>query len=316
MQWDEYSFDPGSYGFDAGSYGSEYGSYDPSSYAGYTPDAGTGMSAVQGDSQYSPASGMAGGGVPPGGGMGAPGAQGLFGGGQMGGLNTLQGVLGVGGGLAGLIGALTGGGQVSKTMPQLGTAQTAQINQANQALQPAAQGQLPLQQMQASMLQALASGQIPPEMAKLVQSAYDPAYQDAATRSVNAGRQAGFFDNPLSSPPGGAIMGPAAAQLQGQQANSLLGLMQSLPQLFNAPVGNQIGAAQSQSGNLLQAANLGRGQTTSQPLGPQIGGIIGGGLQGMSQAIGQGQQQNSLNQLLQNQMQGQGGVNTGNYYGG
>ena len=237
--------------------------------------------------------------MPGGGGLGAPG-----------GLGLLQGGLGLAGGLAGLIGTLTGGGVTGTQTPRLPTNAMAQLNQGVGALGPAAMGQLPAQQMQMALLQSLMQGQIPPQMAALVARAYDPAYQDAATRATNAGRQAGFYDAPLSSPPGGAIMGPAAAQLQGQQANSLLGLMQSFPQLFNQPISNQIGAAGQQGGQLLQGAQLQRGVQQSAPLGPQIGTQIGSGLQGISQTLGQNQQNQALNQILQRQMQGQGGINT------
>lgn len=335
MSWDDWSFGSdygGDYGYSDGGYGDygnnyastpyddysySYGSYDPGAYAFDTeaPSPLAGIAGGVGMGGYTdPETGQVYGGGSGGmsSGLGAPGAQGLFGGGTMGGLNTLQGILGLGGGLAGLIGTLAGGGNGGAINPVLGTAQKAQINQANQALQPGAMGQLPLQQQQAGMLQALAQGQIPPQMAQLVANAYDPMYQDAATRSVNAARTAGFHDNPLSSPVGGAIMGPAAAQLQGQQANTLLGLLQTFPQLFNAPIGNQIGAAQGQSNNLLTAANLGRGQQSSVPLGPQIGAQVGGMLQGASQAIGQ----NDLMAQLQRMTQGQGGVGTGNFYGG
>lgn len=232
----------------------------------------------------------------------------------MGGLNSLQGLLGIGGGLAGLGGLLAGGGVTGTQRPTLPPNAMAQLNQGVGALGPAAQGALPLQQLQAQLLQSLAMGQIPPQMAALVQSAYSPAYQNAATQSIDAARKAGFFDNPLSSPVGGAIMGPAAAQLQGQQANSLLGLMQSFPQLFNQPIGNQISAAGQQGNQLLSGAGLQTGQKQSQPLGSQIGQAIGGGLSGMSQAIGQNQQNQMLGQILQRQLGGQGGIpNTGNY---
>ncbi len=294
-------------------YSFSYGSIDPSAYA-FDYSAPSPLGGIDGGGSFAhygqadPETGQVYNAAP----MTAPGAQGLFGGSPMGGLNTLQGMLGLGAGLSGLVGTLVGGGNRQTTSPVLGTAQKAQIDQANQALQPGAQGLLPLQQMQASLLQALASGQIPPQMAQLVAKAYDPMYQDAATRSVNAARQAGFHDNPLSSPVGGAVMGPAAAQLQGQQANTLLGLLQTFPQLFNAPIGNQIGAAQGQSNTLLNAANLGRGQQTSAPIAPQIGAQVGGMLQGASQAIGQ----NQLMEQLQRTLQGQGGVGTGNLYGG
>jgi hypothetical protein len=188
----------------------------------------------------------------------------------------------------------------------------AQLNQSNQALQPFALGQTPLQMQQAQMLQALSQGQIPQGYADLVARAYDPAYQQAATRATEQARQAGFYDNPLSSPVGGSIMGPAAAQLQGQQANSLLALMQSLPQLFNQPIQTQAGAAGNQSQALINAARQQIGSQQSAPLGPQIGQAIGAGLQGVGQGIGQQQaqqqQSNQMNSFLQALQRGNTGL--------
>jgi hypothetical protein len=278
-----------------------YGSFDPSSYQGFTPDAGTGISAVQSDSPYSPAGAMAG--TPYGSGSAAPGA-GPNQGSPFGGLG-LQGLLGLGGAGAGLLGALMGGGVQQTQMPQIGTAQKAAINQAPQGLTPFAQGTSPLQMQQSALLNALFQGQIPPQMAQLVANAYQPQYQQAATRATDAARQAGFYDAPLSSPVGGAIMGPAAAQLQGQQANSLLGLMQTMPGLYNTPIQQQIGAAGQQGNQLLSGANMGIGQQNTGNLPQQIGAQVGGALQGAGQALGQ-------NQLLQRQLQGQGGIN--NFY--
>jgi hypothetical protein len=229
---------------------------------------------------------------PTGGGLGSPGSQAPFGG------LGLQGLLGLGGAGAGLLGALMGGGVTGTAMPKMGTAQKAAINQAPQGLTPFAQGTSPLQMQQGALLNALFQGQIPPQMAQLVANAYQPQYQQAATRATDAARQAGFYDAPLSSPVGGAIMGPAAAQLQGQQANSLLGLMQTMPGLYNTPIQQQATAAGQQGTQMLQGANLGIGQQNSQPLGAQIGQAVGSGLQGMSQSIGQQNQQNFNNQLL------------------
>jgi hypothetical protein len=168
---------------------------------------------------------------------------------------------------------------------------------------------------QAQMLQALSQGQIPQGFSDLVARAYDPAYQQAATRATEGARQAGFYDNPLSSPVGGAIMGPAAAQLQGQQANSLLALMQSLPGLYNQPIQTQAGAAGNQSNALLNAARQQTGQTQSAPLGPQIGQAIGSGLQGIGQGIGQQAQQQQQSQAQNSFLQAlQRGNNTMSQY--
>lgn len=240
-----------------------------------------------------------------GGGGGLPmGGQGGFG-------SMLPGLLGLGGGLASMIGTIAGGGMGPK--PQMSVPQKAALNQAygaNQQLGQFATGQTPLQMQQAGMLQALANGQIPQNFSNLVARAYDPQYQDVARRATEAGRQAGFYDSPMTSPVGGAIVGPAAAQLQGQQAQSLLGLMQSLPGLYTNPIQQQMSAAQGQAGGF---TNLG-GQypvQQQQNIAPLLGNQIGSGLQGLGQAIGQNQQQtqqqqfqNSLLQAINRQRQG------------
>jgi hypothetical protein len=110
-------------------------------------------------------------------------------------------------------------------------------------------------------------------------------------------------------------MGPAAAQLQGQQANSLLALMQSLPGLYNQPIQTQAGAAGNQSNALLNAARQQTGQTQSAPLGPQIGQAIGSGLQGIGQGIGQQAQQQQQSQAQNSFLQAlQRGNNTMSQY--
>jgi hypothetical protein len=214
-------------------------------------------------------------------------------------------LLGLGGGVAGLIGTLAGGGTKQTTQPTLGTAQQAQINSANAMLSPGASGQLPLQQMQMSLLQALASGQgLPAGYQQLVEQAFEPKLGSLYEQATRAGRARGFHDAPGTSPAGGAVLGPGLADLQGQMAAAKLGLMQSLPGLYNTPIQSQIGAAGQASGNLLQSANLGRGQTVSQPLGPQIGQAIGAGLQGIGQSMQQAQQQQSMDQLLRQMQSG------------
>jgi hypothetical protein len=327
---DDGSFDFGSYGSDFGSFdsaGSDFAGSDlMSQYSGGADVLGSYGNAQQpyfSNLQADPAASVAsagGGGIMGGlgglfgggggGGLGAPGAGGLGGGG------SLAALLGLGGAGAGLLGTILGKGVTGTTTPQLPTAARAQLNQSNQALQPFALGQTPLQQQQAGMLQALSQGQVPPGFAQLVANAYDPAYQNAATRATTAARQAGFYDNPLSSPVGGNIMGPAAAQLQGQQANSLLALMQSLPQLFNQPIQTQAGAAGQQSNSLLNAARMQTGSQQSQPLAPQIGQAVGAGLQGIGQGMAANQQaaqsQQNWNSLLQ--AMGGGGNNTMSQY--
>ena len=247
-----------------------------------------------------------------GGGAGAgSGGGGLFGGvGAGGGLGT-PGLLGLLGGGAGLIGSLLAGGKTGSSTPIMSTPMRAAGNQSYDALQGLtqfAQGQSPLQQQQTALLNALANGQATPGLQQLIQQAYGPAWQSVAQQSIEGGRNAGFYDNPMSSPVGGAIMGPAAAQLQGQEANSLLNAMYQVPGMFQAPINAQIGAQGSQAtgfSNLMGQYPYGTQQ--SQPLGSQVGQGVAGTLlglgQGMTQNANQVAQQSWQNQMLQQQQQ-------------
>ena len=337
MQWDEFSFDPGSYGSDYGSY--DVSSYDitPPVYNTPTPDIlgsqgqyygnqanlGTGFvpnpSAPYDPSQSfgmsTPNYGMGeyGGGTPPQAGAGSGGSGGgLFpGAGPLGGLNTLPGLLGLGGAGAGLIGSLLAGGKTGSSTPIMSTPMRAAGNQSYDALQGLtqfAQGQSPLQQQQTALLDALARGQATPGLQQLIQQAYGPAWQSVAQQSIEAGRNAGFTDNPMSSPVGGAVMGPAAAQLQGQQANSLLNAMYQVPGMFQAPINAQIGAQGSQAtgfSNLMGQYPYGTQQ--SVPLASQVGQGAAGTLlglgQGMTANANQAAQASWQNQMLAQQTQ-------------
>jgi hypothetical protein len=243
---------------------------------------------------------------------GVPGAGsgggGLFGAG--GGLGTPS-LLGLLGGGAGLIGSLLAGGKTGSSMPIMSTPMRAAGNQSYDALQGLtqfAQGQSPLQQQQTALLDALARGQATPGLQQLIQQAYGPAWQSVAQQSIEAGRNAGFTDNPMSSPVGGAVMGPAAAQLQGQEANSLLNAMYQVPGMFQAPINAQIGAQGSQAtgfSNLMGQYPYGTQQ--SVPLASQVGQGAAGTLlglgQGMQQNANQVAQQSWQNQMLQQQQQ-------------
>lgn len=246
---------------------------------------------------------------------------GLFGGGSAasgtgggGGLGSmLPGLLGLGGGLASMIGTIAGGGMGPKA--QMGVPQKAALNQAygaNQQLGQFAQGQSPLQMQQASLLNALASGQgLPPGYAQLIEQAYQPQMGRLYDQAVNAGRARGFYDSPATAPPGGAILGPGLADLQGQMANSKLQMMMGLPGVFQNPINAQMGAAQQQAGGF---TNLGRSYQPQQQqnIAPLLGQQLGAGLQGMGQSIGQNQQQAQQqqfqNSLLQAIRQGNSGL--------
>lgn len=208
-----------------------------------------------------------------------------------------QTLLGLGGGLASLIGTLSAGGQTGSSGPKPTTAQKAAIEQGNLMAALGAQGQLPAQLQQASLLQAIMSGQgLNQNYAQSVERAFDPALGDLYTRAAQQGRRRGFHDAPATSPPGGAILGPGLADIQGQQAAAKLKLMTDLPQLFNQPAQAQGSFAQ----NYLQAAqNAPMQQVTSAPLGAQIGQQLGGTLAG----VGGGIQQAENQQITQAQYQ-------------
>jgi hypothetical protein len=316
--YDAYSYDGGSYDYAPTDY--DYGSWSPSDY-NYAPEAPayTGIADVLRDTSYSsdpyysnlaadPSASIAstlpwysgflptfGGGGGTGGGSASP---------------WLAAALGTAGPLASLIGSLASGGQTGATMPKLGTAQRAQIEQANQALQPFGLGQTPLQMQQQSLLSAIAAGQIPPQITNLVRAAYDPVMQNIWTQATEAGRRAGFHDAPATGPVGGAILGPSLARAQGQMAGDIMGLMTSLPGIYNQPIATAAGAAANQSGNLLRAAGLGTGQTTSVPLGQVVGQGLGSVLSGAAQGYGQSQAQQATQKSYEDLLRTLRGTNS------
>ena len=208
--------------------------------------------------------------------------------------------------MAGLIGSLINGGQGATTGPKPNTQQKANMGYANQQAQLGAGGNLPAQQMQMSLLQALQSGQgLPPGYQQLIEQAYQPQMGDLYSQAAAAGRARGFHDAPATSPVGSAILGPGLSNLQGQMAQSKLGLMQSLPALYNQPIATQGGFAQNYMNAAQNPATM--QQTTTNPMAPQIGqavgGLISGGAQGYNAAVGQNQQQQTLDSLLKSLQQ-------------
>lgn len=232
---------------------------------------------------------------------------------------TPQSLLGFGGLAAGLAGTLAGGGKGPSQTPQMSMEQRNAAHQTDTALHqlnPFVQGTSPLQQQQMSLLQALASGQgLPPGYAALVEQAFQPQMGSITQQAIESARRRGFAGGAelLNQGPGGAIAGPALADLQGQMAQAKLGLMQSLPGLYNQPIATQGNFANQQVAgynNLFRGYPT--GTQTSQPLAPQIGQAVGQGLTGMGTALGQQQQQQQLSDVLRqlasrNQVGGLGG---------
>lgn len=161
----------------------------------------------------------------------------------------------------------------------------------------------PLQQMQMSLLQALQSGQgLPQGYQKLIEQAYQPVMGDIASQAIDSARNRGFAGGAelLNSGPGGAIAGPALANLQGQMAGSKLGLMQSLPGMYNQPIAAQGQAMNSQIagyGNLMDNYRPYAQQNQQMPWGQMwgqgIGNIFAGANAGAN-AVNQGNNQQTL----------------------
>lgn len=299
MAWDDFGdYNSGDFGsFDAFS----GGSYSPQDYAGFSLGGGYqpqmqqpfSLGGGMGQPQMGgmPPQGMGGTMSPQGGLQGQPQfslppAQAPQQGGAGGLMGALPGILGAGGGLASVIGQLVGGGQGPQQQRTLNNAGQGAMGSANSMNANAATGQLPLQQMQMSLLQALQSGQgLPPGYQQLIEQAFQPQMGDLYTQAAQMGQSRGFHDAPATSPPGGAILGPGLSNLQGQMAQAKLGLMQSLPQTFQAPINSQLGALGTNSQSLTNTAMMNSGSQQQQTNAPMIGNQIGSILQGAGQAM-------------------------------
>jgi hypothetical protein len=266
----------------------DYGSFDTSSYdlgGGSFDTSGIngGMTGFSPQLQ-DPSAGMGMGSAAPGAGpnQGSP----------FGGLG-LQGLLGLGGAGASLIGALMGGGVTGTAQPQMGTAQKALGNQASNLLQQGplsqfAQGQNPLQMQQASLLQALAGGQgLPPGYQQLIEQAFQPQLGSLYQQAAQQGQQRGFYDAPATSPAGGAVLGPGLADLQGQMAQAKLQMMMSMPGVFQPAINSQGGFAQGQAqGTTNLFSQYPYGQQNTGNLPQQVGQGVGNMLLGIGGAMG------------------------------
>lgn len=237
---------------------------------------------------------------------------------QQGGFGNLmspQNLFGGLGGLTQLLGLL-GGNQRSQN-PNVSNFQKGGMTAAGGQLANFAQGKNPSQQMQMALLQAIAGGQgLPQGYAQNVEQAFQPQLGSLYNQATEQGRQRGFYDSPATSPAGGAILGPGLADIQGQMAQAKLGLMQSLPGLFNQPINQQLQGAQAY-GNLF--AGYPYGQTQQQSPWAQLAQGLGGGLTGIGQGIGQqqGQQQQGdfQNKLLEVMSRQQSPYQFGGYSG-
>lgn len=225
--------------------------------------------------------------------------------------------------LGGLLGNLIGG-RTDTQGPQVPTAQRAAaqglFNQGAGLLGQYgpmfAAGQSPLQQMQMSLLQNLASGQgLPLGYQKLVEQAYQPAMGNLYQQATEQGRRQGFYDAPAASPPGGAILGPGLAQMQGQMAGDKLKLMQSLPGLYNQPIQQQGNFAAQFGGNMLNPAASMWQQQQTPALGPVLGQALGQGAAGAGQGFGIADLYNQM-MTQRNQQQSQQSPYNFQQYGG
>ena len=142
-------------------------------------------------------------------------------------------------------------------------------------------GQQPLQQAQG----LLQNPQIPPALAALVEQAFQPQMGGIAQQAIESARRRGFAGGAelLNTGPGGAIAGPALADLQGQMAMAKLNLYtQWVQNLLNTSRAGQGLAQGFQPTQITQAPK----PTLLQTLG-QLGPV----LQGAGQILWPGQQQ-------------------------
>lgn len=119
-----------------------------------------------------------------------------------------------------------------------------------------------------------------PAVSAMVEQAFQPQMQGIAAQGIEAGRRAGFHDNPLTSPGGAALAGPALAQLQGQMAAAKLGLAQAIAQQRMSGFQNMGGVL----GNLQQT----RGMTQTQQGPPSSLADLSGPLASIMANAGQG----------------------------
>lgn len=280
----------GGYDF-GGSYGPDLGSYDFG--GGFSPSFDTSWL----NTYISPNLGM--------GSLGSP-IGSIGGGGGVGGGGTnplIGGLLGALGPAASLIGALASGGVTGASQPKIPTNAMAQLNAGANALSPFATGASPLQQQQASLLNAIASGQgLAQPYAQAIERAFEPQLGSLYEQATNAGRARGFYDAPATSPAGGAVLGPGLANLQGQIAAAKIAQMNALPGLFQQPINTQAMAGGQWANSMLGAAQQQIGQQQSVPMGAQIGqglsGLLGGAAAGYNATQQANQQQQFQNSLL------------------
>ena len=189
-------------------------------------------------------------------------------------------MLGLGGaGLAGAGQQLFGGAPTSRTTtssPYASTLLNAYLGQ--QGVMAPFQNQLYGQG--AGLLGSLATGQFPPGFERLIEQAFQPQMGDLYSQATEQGRRRGFYDAPATSPPGGAILGPGLANLQGQMAQAKLQSVLPFANALMAPgqFGAQTGASALRAAPALGQTQVAQGpqptllQTIGQ-LGPIIKGI-------------------------------------------
>ena len=135
-----------------------------------------------------------------------------------------------------------------------------------------------------NLLTQAASGNLPPELTRLVEQAFQPQLGNIATQAIEAARQRGFAGGAelLNQAPAGALAGPALSDLQGQMAQAKLGL---IPMLGQAAGAYSTPAALRMSGtsnlmnlnqSILQALMGAGGQSIQNQLG-FMGALTGAG---------------------------------------
>ena len=176
-----------------------------------------------------------------------------------------------------------GAGAVGAGMQMFGKPPQAKVSYQPSPYQQQAfsMGQQPLQQAQG----LLQNPQIPPALAQLVEQAFQPQMGNIATQGIESARRRGFAGGAdlLNTGPGGAIAGPALADLQGQMAMAKLNL-------YNQWIQNLMGASRTGQG-LAQGFQPTQVTQAPQPTLLQTLAQLGPVLQGAGQIMWPGQQQ-------------------------
>ena len=145
-----------------------------------------------------------------------------------------------------------------------------------------------------NLLNAMGQGQYPAGLAQLIERAFQPQSGDLYAQAAEQGRRRGFHDAPATSPPGGAVLGPGLAALQGQIAQAKLANAMQLANAYMQPGQNM---AQLAAQGMGQAQGLGYTTRAPQPSAAQSIGAMSPFLLGLGNLFMRPEVQGGLGQV-------------------